>query len=368
VSTGQSTGVHQASDHVFFITGFEQARAVLSDKRACNNPASVGPNPELPPTDDRGISMQLCDGAQHARLRAMIAPALSPKASDAILAAMPAHAEDLLDRLKARGHGDIIEDFIAPLIRRGIGQLLGIPEQDQEHIIRVAEDSTMEIDPKAGSAAADELYEYMSALVRSKEANPGQDLCTELARALAAGKLTESEAFGTATLMIIAGYDTTVGFLAMSALTMLLTPMMRQQLVDDPEGLPWVVEELLRFITPTKGVWTRFATEDINVDGTTIPTGSQIIVDLMAANRDATRFDEPEIFNPARNDDRHLAFGYGAHYCPGVNSAKRQSIVALRALLPRMDSMELVVSVSELEWLQNRFSRRPLTLPVTITS
>jgi cytochrome P450 len=281
---------------------------------------------------------------------------------------MPQHAEDLLDQLESRGQGDLIDDFIAPLIRRGIGQLLGIPEDDQEHILTIAEESTLVTDPAAGSAEADELFTYMEALVRSKEANPGQDLCTELARALAAGKISEAEAFGTATLMIIAGYDTTVGFLAMCALTMLLTPLMRQQLVDDPDGLPWTVEELLRFITPTKGVWTRFATGDIDVDGTTIPTGSQIIVDLLAANRDLTRFDQPDVFNPARNDDKHLAFGYGAHYCPGANSAKRQSLVALRALLPRMHAMELSISVNDVQWLQNRFSRRPLTLPVTMSA
>jgi cytochrome P450 len=295
----------------------------------------------------------------------MIAPTLSPKASDSIIAGMPAHAERLLANLEAHGSGDLIEDYIAPLIRRGIGQLLGIPEPDRRRILTVAEDSTM-VAEETGAPAAEELYDYMATLVTSKIDNPGDDLCTELARALTDGRIDEAEAFGTAVLMINAGYDTTVGFLAMAALTLLLTPMLREQLVEDPASNPIVIEELLRFITPTKGVWTRFATADIDLDGTTIPAKSQIIVDLMAANRDSSRFADPDVFNPARNDDKHLAFGYGAHFCPGANSAKRQSLAALNALLPRMGSMELSVPVSELQWHQNRFSRRPMTLPVTI--
>ncbi|MCE5287722.1 MAG: cytochrome P450 [Nocardiaceae bacterium] len=355
--------VQQIGEHAFVVLGYEPARQILSDRRACNNPSTAGVG-EDPAHNGRGVSMQVCDGAQHTRLRAMIAPALSPKASDAIIAGMPAHAEALLAELGEHGSGDLIEDYIAPLIRRGIGRLLGIPEDDQARILVIAEDST--VADETGAPAADALYDYMSALVRSKIEHPGDDLCTELARALTDGRIDEAEAFGTATLMIIAGYDTTVGFLAMAALTLLLTPMLRQQLVADPDSNPIVVEELLRFITPTKGVWTRFATSDIEIDGTTIPFKSQIIVDLMAANRDSSRFDEPDVFNPARNDDKHLAFGYGTHFCPGANSAKRQSLAALNALLPRMESMELSVPVSELQWHQNRFSRRPLTLPVTI--
>lgn len=364
MSVPEVSRVQQIAEHAFLVSGYETARQILSDRRVCNNPstAGVGKDPAL---DGRGVSMQLCDGAQHTRLRAMIAPALSPKASDAIIAGMPAHAESLLAQLEDRGSGDLIDDYIAPLIRRGIGQLLGIPEADQARILVIAEDSTMAAD-ETGAPAAEALYDYMAALVRSKVDQPGDDLCTELARALTDGRIDEAEAFGTATLMIIAGYDTTVGFLAMAALTLLLTPMLRQLLVDNPDSNPLVVEELLRFITPTKGVWTRFATSDVELDGTTIPAKSLIVVDLLAANRDSSRFDEPDVFNPARNDDKHLSFGYGAHFCPGANSAKRQSLVALNALLPRMETMELAVPVGELQWHQNRFSRRPLTLPVTI--
>ncbi|MGW6421855.1 cytochrome P450 [Nocardia sp. NPDC055053] len=362
--------VHELADNRYLVTGYEAAIQLLADRRMSNDPANgtdlhsdIAAQSAV--NQRHSTSMQMCDGARHTRLRRAVAPTLTPRRYDAPVERMRARATDLLDALFARGGGDLVGEFVLPLVFSVICELLGVPESDRDRVLAWAEDSTMP-DPEVSSAGAAALDTYLAALLAARAEQPGDDLCGELAAATAAGRLSAAEAVGTAALMIVAGYETTVSFVSTATLTLLMAPRLQCALARRPESLPSVVEELFRYLTPTAGTWTRFAMDDVSVGDVVIPAGSAVVVDLVAANRDPDRFDHPDRLDPSRTDTKHLAFGHGPHYCPGATLARKQAQVILGVLLPRLSELRLTVPVTELRWHRNRFSKRPRALRTTV--
>jgi cytochrome P450 len=137
-------------------------------------------------------------------------------------------------------------------------------------------------------------------------------------------------------------------------------------MLQRPELMPTALEELLRYTTPQRTAWPRFAIADVPVGDIVVPAGSAVMVDFASANRDPLRFEAPARFDPTRADNKHLAFGHGPHYCPGASLARRQSRVALHVMLPNMHLLTLTTPAAEISWHQTRFSRRPVSLPVAI--
>ncbi len=315
----------------------------------------------------RGTSMQLCDAPQHNRLRRAVAAALSQRSYAAQLDQMKRRADELFDALLARGAGDLVTDFVLPVVFEVICDLLGVPEVDRAQVHIWSDDSTL-LDPDVSTVGGGALDDYVASLLAAKAKQPDEDLCSALAAARDEGRLTDAEAIGTASLMVVAGYETMVSFLSTSALTFLTAPRLGQLLSQRSELMPTALEELLRYITPTRASWTRFATADVPVGDVVIPAGSAVVVDFASANRDPLRFAAPERFDPTRADNKHLAFGHGAHYCPGASLARRQSLVAFDVMLPRLHLLTLTTPAAELSWHQNRFSRRPESLPVSVVS
>lgn len=363
--------VRELADNRYLVTGYETAIHLLADRRMSNDPSNgtilhADITAQSAASQRHSTSMQMCDGARHTRLRRAVAPTLTPRRYDDPLARMRGRAADMLDALLARGGGDLVAEFVLPLVFSVICELLGVPDADRDRVLAWAEDSTMP-DPEVSAAGAAALDAYLAALLAAKAEQPDDDLCSELAAGRAAGRLSDAEAVGTAALMIVAGYETTVSFLSMSALTLLLAPRLQCLLARRPESLPAVVEELFRYLTPTKGTWTRFAMADVSIGDVVIPAGSAVVVDLVAANRDPRRFDEPDRLDPSRGDTKHLAFGHGPHYCPGATLARRQAQIVLGVLVPRLSELRLTDPIAELRWHRNRFSRRPRSLRTTVT-
>ncbi|AWK76314.1 hypothetical protein CBI38_33235 (plasmid) [Rhodococcus oxybenzonivorans] len=370
MNLGHTRSVQQLSDSRYLVAGYAEALEVLADRRLANDPSNAAAQhsditSQVAALQRRGTSMQMCDAARHAQLRRAVAPALTPSRYDAHLARMEQRARHSLDALRARGEGDLVTEFLLPLVFSVICDLLGVPAADRNRVLAWSEDSTME-DPNISATGGNALDEYIASLLAAKAECPSNDLCSELAAARQAGRLSDSEAVGTASLMVVAGYETTVSFLSTSALTLLMAPRLRQLLVQRPELLPMTVEELFRYITPTRATWTRFATENVPIGDTVIPAGSTVTIDLAAANRDPLHFTKPDRMDPSRGDKKHLAFGHGPHYCPGATLARRQSQIVFKALLPRLADLRLAAPVDELRWHQNRFSRRPQSLLVTV--
>ncbi len=372
MTAGHTPSIRQVADRRYLVEGFAEALAVLSDQRLSNDPANgLGLHPDITSqpaiSQRRGTSMQLCDAPQHNRLRRAVAAALSQRSYAGQLDQMKRRADELFDALLARGAGDLVVDFVLPVVFEVICDLLGVPDVDRAQVHVWSDDSTL-LDPDVSTVGAGALDDYVATLLAAKAKQPAEDLCSALAAARAEGRLTDAEAIGSASLMVVAGYETMVSFLSTSALTFLAAPRLGQLLSQRSELMPTALEELLRYITPTRASWTRFATADIPVGDEIIPTGSAVVVDFASANRDPLRFVAPERFDPTRAENKHLAFGHGAHYCPGAALARRQSLVAFDIMLPRLHLLTLTTPSGKLSWHQNRFSRRPESLPVSVVS
>ncbi len=372
MTAGDTSSVRRVADRRYLVEGFAEALVVLSDQRLSNDPANdAGLHPDITSqpvvSQRRGTSMQLCDAPQHNRLRRAVAAALSQRSYAAQLDEMKRRADDLFNALLARGAGDLVADFVLPVVFEVICDLLGVPEVDRAQVHIWSDDSTL-LDPDVSTVGGGALDDYMATLLTAKAKQPDEDLCSALAAARDEGRLTDAETIGTASLMVVAGYETMVSFLSTSALTFLTAPRLGQLLSRRSELMPMALEELLRYITPTRASWTRFATADVPVGDTVIPAGSAVVVDFASANRDPLRFAAPERFDPTRTDNKHMAFGHGAHFCPGAALARRQALVAFDVMLPRLHQLTLTTPPAELAWHQNRFSRRPKSLPVSVVS
>lgn len=366
----EGAAVRRMAERRYLVTGHAEALAALANPHLANDPLNgVESHPDiasLPVAGQRrGTSMQLCDAPQHNRLRRAVAAALSQRSYAPQLDQMKRRADEHFDELLSRGGGDLVADFVLPVVFDTICDLLGIPEVDRAAVHRWSDDSTL-LDPDVSSVGGRALDEYVATLLAAKSKSPAEDLCSALAAARGDGQLTDAEAIGTASLMVVAGYETMVSFLSTSALTFLTAPRLGRMLSQRPALMPTALEELLRYITPTRASWTRFATEDVRIGDTVIPHGSTVVVDFASANRDPERFDAAERFDPTRTDNKHMAFGHGAHYCPGAGMARRQSSIVFDALLPRLHRITLSAPGAELAWHQNRFSRRPASLPVSV--
>lgn len=360
--------VAEVSQGFYRVTGFAEASALLADRRVVANPFFGGTlHPHAPAEalrlNRRGISMQMSDGPVHARLRR--AAVLSPLRCRGPLETLRKRVDDRLDALVEDGGGDLLAQVVTPVVVGVICDLLGIPEADRANVHRWAEDSTMP-DPAVFVPGGELLETYLSELLALKAEHPDDSVCAELAAAVKSGTLSEVEALGTASILLVAGYETTVTFLALGTLTLMLAPLLRGELTADPTLLTPAIEELLRFVTPTKGTWTRFTLEEIAIGNLVIPAESALEIELLAANHDPRRFPDADRIDPTRSDDKHLAFGAGPHYCPGAALARKEAAVVLAALLPRLEVLQLAAPVTDLTWYQNRFSRRPAEVPVAV--
>jgi cytochrome P450 len=369
MTTGRTPPVRRLADGKYLVTGFAEALVVLSDERLSNDPANGADHPDITSqaaiSQRRGTSMQLCDAPQHNRLRRAVAAALSQRSYAKQLDRMKERAEDLFDAVLSRGESDLVADFVLPVVFEVICDLVGIPEIDRAQVHVWSDDSTL-MNADVSTVGGGALDDYVASLLAVKAKQPDEDLCSALAAARDEGSLTDAEAVGTASLMVVAGYETMVSFLSTTALTVLAAPRLGLLMSERPELMTTALEELLRYITPTRAAWTRFATADIPVGDQVIPAGSAVVVDFASANRDPLRFGAPERFDPTRADNKQLAFGHGPHYCPGASLARRQARIALDVMLPNLHLLTLTTPPTALSWHRNRFSRRPESLPVSV--
>jgi cytochrome P450 len=168
-------------------------------------------------------------------------------------------------------------------------------------------------------------------------------------------------------LLLIAGHETTVNLIGNGLATLLQQPAHLAHLAAHPEDIPRAVEELLRLCSPVQLV-NRYAAEDLSIAGVAIPRGAHIQLLLGSANHDATIFANPEEYQLDRDEAKHLAFSHGIHYCLGAPLARLEGSVALRVLLERLPSLQLVDPTAPLEWRPSielrGLTRLPAIFPV----
>ena len=206
---------------------------------------------------------------------------------------------------------------------------------------------------------------YLKRLVEELRSKPQSGLLSALVQIEDAGdRLSDDELVGMAFLLIVAGYETTVNLIANGTLALMQNPEQLRRLRENPALMKTAVEEFLRYSGPLECATPRYASEDLTVAGTTIPRGAMVMAVLASANRDASQFDKPDTLDIARENNRHLAFGLGVHFCLGAPLARLEGQIAIATLLRRLPGLQLAVPVERLKWRTNPILRGLEALPV----
>lgn len=251
-------------------------------------------------------------------------------------------AHEVLDAIAPRGEADLVEEYAHPFPCKVILRLLGIPMRDEQRTLHWAI-KLIELpwDPEGAIAASREFTSYLGPLVAQRRAEPTDDLISELAAVEIDGDRLDDEAiFSFARLLFPAGSDTTYKNLGSLLATVLRHPEIERLAREQPNRIPAIVEEGLRFESPV-ALLPRWCSKDVLLGGVHIPANSPVLFGIAAANRDPAVFPDPHRFDPERQLRASLAFGHGLHFCLGSHLARRELEVALAAALDRLPGLHL---------------------------
>ena len=362
--------------HAWVVTSYPEAVAVLMNCSADRTPAPAR-------LDELGLSilspfaklmlqqMMFMDGAEHMRLRSICAAAFTPARVEELHGYIESVADELLDKVIATGRMDIVADFANPLPAIVTAKLLGVPVEDRERlhgwILDIAEilgnfqhhpDRVVEI-----MASLEDLKNYVTERMDEQRICARGGLIHSLMMAEVNGqRLSDAEVIANVIITLVGGHETTMNLIASGFLTLLRNPESYEQLHSRPELAASAVEELLRFESPVQHT-ARIANVEMQIGRKLIEKGSRIVVALAAANRDPNRFSNPDCLDLTRTDNRHLAFGWAAHFCFGAPLARMEGQLAFKVLLRRLGSPAL--TGEPLCWRENAGLRGLTALRIT---
>ncbi len=341
--------------HAWVVTTYAEAVTVLMNYSADRTPQAAY-------LDKLGLTfmkpfaammiqqMMFMDGAMHARLRGLCSAAFTPRRVEGLRAVIESIVDELIDKFITSGRMDMIADFANPVPATVTAKLLGVPVEDHEQlhawVLDLAEvlgnfqhhpDRVAEI-----VQSLEDLKSYVAARMEEQRGNPNSGLIYSLMMAEVDGhRLSDDEVIANTIITLIGGHETTTNLIASGFLTLLRNPESLQLLRSRPEIIGSAVEELLRFESPVQHT-ARIAPADMQLGGKTIKKGSRVVVVLAAANRDPSRFPNPDHLDLLRADNRHLAFGWAAHFCFGAPLARMEGQIAFNKLLQRLSGPALV--------------------------
>ncbi len=317
-------------------------------------------------------SMLFRDPPDHTRLRALVNKAFTPRAVEAMRPHIQQIVDDLIDAVRDAKAMDVIADLAYPLPVTVICEMLGVPVGERREfrqwsldIGRSLDAIAMPSDPlviERGNAARRALTDYFRTLAAKRRARPRADLLSALIAAEEQGdRLSEAELLATCVLLFVAGHETTVNLIGNGLLALLRHPDALRALRDDASLIGGAVEELLRYDGPVQRTG-RIANSDAEIDGHKIPEGTLVLGLIGAANRDPAQFPEPDRLDVRRADNRHLAFGWGIHFCLGAPLARAEGQIALLTLARRLPGLALAATTPE--WRESATLRGLRSLPV----
>ncbi len=358
----------------WLVTGYDAVRQLMADTRFSSRqdigilhmpyetpgmPAATEPSPQMP-----GMFIAM-DPPDHTRLRKRLTGAFTVKRMKQLEEHIVDIAERQLDELaRLTPPVDLVKEFALPVPSLVICELLGVPYADRGTFqVNSAKFMEKDVTLEEKMAAYGALNTYLSELVTRKRAEPGEDILSDLARQ---DDLTVEELTGIAFLLLLAGHETTANMLGLGTFALLEHPEQLAELRADPALMPDAVEELMRYLS-IADIFFRYATEDIELGGETIPEGSTVIVSLLAANHDPQRFENPDTLDFHRKARGHLSFGHGVHQCLGQQLARIEMRAGFEGLLRRFPTLELAIPANKVELRTDMNIYGVHELPVTWT-
>ena len=297
------------------------------------------------------------DPPQHRQYRNLVSAAFTPRAIANLQDRIAVIARELLDQVRANGQMDLVSDFSYPLPTIVIAEMLGVPASDRPRFkgwadallsqqlsdaefFRPREEQQQNPEMQRLSRTFDDMHEYFVQILKERSHEQRDDLISALMTAEVEGKqLNQEEVISFCILLLLAGHVTTTNLLSQSIRCFDEHPEVLALLRNQPELMPNAIEEVLRYASP---VWRmiRTAREDVEIAGTVLPKGAEVFCWLASANRDEAQFPEPERFDIQRTPNKHVAFGYGIHFCIGAPLSRLEAAVALPILLEQLPDLQ----------------------------
>ncbi len=356
---------HQAPDGstIWYITPYADVAAVLrDDEHFCKDPRNARDNQTARSASRRTAAHQrinenmlFSDPPDHTRLRSLVSLAFTPQRIRKLAPRVQNIANELLNQTAHLGAMDLIASYALPLPVYVICEMLGIAEADREQVAdwsqAIISPGSRNLNYSARKRKVRSFTAYLDEMFADRQANPRDDLVTALVQAEEAGdRFNEAELSSMVVLLLVTGHETTVNLIGNGTLALLLHPDQLNLVQSSPNFWPTAIEELLRYDGPVETSTSRWARKDVDFRGHAIKRGDQVRVVLTSANRDAHQFQKANALDIRRDDNKHLAFGLGIHYCLGAPLARLEGRIALQTLFQRLPGIRLADAESQLSW------------------
>ncbi|MBB4688687.1 cytochrome P450 [Amycolatopsis jiangsuensis] len=353
----------------WLVTGYDEARAVLADRRVSARaelarvPFDLGPMPAPKPADP-GVFTGM-DDPQHHEYRKLLTGAFTVRRMRLLETRVTEIVEEHLAAMAAAGPPvDLVTAFARPVPALVICELLGAPydrrNEFQAYAAKMFAAGT-EVSMDERLAAVTGVVTFIAEQIRAKRAEPTDDLLSDL---VAEGSLNDEELANIGMMLLVAGFETTRNMLALGTYALLENPEQLARLEAYPSLAANAVEELMRYLSVIHIGPIRTALEDLEVGGRTIKAGDSITISVPMANRDPKRYPEPDVLDLGRKAIGHVGFGHGVHQCLGQQLARVEMRIALAGLFARFPDLRLAVPAAEIVLPEHASIYGPVGLPV----
>jgi cytochrome P450 len=362
--------------HTWVVTRYADVVTVLQYFSATRTPTpeqltALGLSALVPLARVLVCQMLFLDAPAHGRIRNLASKAFTPRRVEALRSHIQEITDNLLDAVQDKGRMDVIADLADPLPAIVTAEMLGLPTSDRQQLTSWSTDfaealGNFQHNPDHAPRvlrSLEEMCSYFRAAVQGHRQHRGNDLiCALLNAELDGDSLTEEEVVANSIMLMTGGQETTTNLIGNGILSLLRHPDQFQKLLANPSLVHSAIEELLRYESPIQYT-SRLALDDVQMEGKTIRKGQAVIAVMGAANRDPERFPDPDRLDICRQDNRHLAFAWGAHFCFGAPLARLEGQIAFETMLRRMPNLGL--KPGPVTWRENLSFRGLTSLPIT---
>jgi pimeloyl-[acyl-carrier protein] synthase len=362
--------------HAWIVTRYPDVVTVLTKFSANRTPtpeqlSEMGLSALNPIAQVMVKQMLFMDAPAHTRLRSLAAGAFTPRRVEVLRLHIQEIANTLLEAVQPTGRMDVMADLATPLPAIVTAEMLGVPVSDHVQLKEWSADFAEMLgnfQHNPGRAArvqrsVEEMTLYFRSAIREQRDHPREGVISAFLSAEVDGdRLTDEEVIANCIVTMVGGQETTTNLIGNGLLSLLRNPKELQKLRADYSLIPSAVEELLRYESPSQHT-ARLAPEDVELRGKKIQKRHAVIAVMGAANRDPERFPDPDRLDVGRKDNRHVAFGWAAHFCFGAPLARLEGQIAFETMLRRLP--DLALEPAPLVWRQNLGLRGLMSLPVT---
>jgi cytochrome P450 len=367
--------------HAWVVTRYADVVTVFTDSRYSANRT---PSPDqlralglgaLSPLAHLMVKQMLfLDQPAHGRIRGLASKAFTPRHVERLREHIQDIVNDLLDTVMPTGQMDVIADLGFPLPAIVVEEVLGLPISDREQLKQWTADfaevlGNFQHNPDRAPAvlrSVNEMTAYFQSALEQHRHHHGDDLmCALLNAEIDGDRLSDEEVVANTIVTMVGGQETTTNLIGNGVLALLRNPQELARLRADLTMIPSAVEELLRYESPSQQT-ARMCVADTELGGKQIRARQAVVAVMAAANRDPERFPEPDRLDVGRQDNRHVAFAWGPHFCLGAPLARLEAQIAFETLLRRMPVLQL--TPAPLVWRQNLGLRGLLRLPITFST